>query len=131
MFWNRNISPPPSLTSDCPLHRLHMFLCLVASPPGRCGCAYPPLFVVYFPHYPSELLDVDFGEPLHSLVICGATHPLEDELLKWHRVAVADRPAAGVQAERAEEVDAAPGVVEAAEEAGAAGVEDGGEETPR
>ncbi|CAN0456960.1 unnamed protein product, partial [Hapterophycus canaliculatus] len=35
----------------------------------------------------SELLDVDFGEPLHSLVICGATHPLEDELLQWHRVA--------------------------------------------
>lgn len=29
---------------------------------------------------------MDFGEPLHSLIICGTTHPLEDELLKWHRV---------------------------------------------
>lgn len=32
----------------------------------------------------SELLEVDFGGPLHCLVICGTTHPLEEELLKWH-----------------------------------------------
>ncbi|CAM9504860.1 unnamed protein product [Laminaria digitata] len=42
----------------------------------------------------SELLDVDFGAPLHSLVICGTTHPLEDELLKWHRVQKSPPPAA-------------------------------------
>lgn len=42
---------------------------------------------------PSELLDVDFGAPLHSLVICGTTHPLEDELLKWHRVQKSSPPA--------------------------------------
>ncbi|CAM9620818.1 unnamed protein product [Discosporangium mesarthrocarpum] len=34
----------------------------------------------------SELVNVDFGDPLHSLVICGTTHPLEEELLKWHMV---------------------------------------------
>lgn len=51
-----------------------------------------------------ELLGVDFGEPLHSLVICGTTHPLEDELLQWHR-ADSKPPvdeAAGVEAEGVE-----------------------------
>lgn len=80
---------------------------------------------------PSELLDVDFGEPLHSLVICGTTHPLEDELLKWHRVAVADRPAAEVPAEGIGDVDATPEAVEAAAGPGAGGVEDGEQETSR
>lgn len=32
----------------------------------------------------SELLDVEMGGPLHCLVICGTTHPLENELLKWY-----------------------------------------------
>ena len=36
-----------------------------------------------------------FGAPLHSLVICGTTHPLEDELLKWHRVESESPPAEG------------------------------------
>ncbi|RYH02048.1 hypothetical protein EON65_48095 [archaeon] len=27
-----------------------------------------------------ELLDVDFGAPLHSLALCGAIHPLEQEV---------------------------------------------------
>ncbi|CAM9779776.1 unnamed protein product [Choristocarpus tenellus] len=40
----------------------------------------------------SELLDVDFGSPLHSLVICGTTHPLEDELLKWHMASGLKQP---------------------------------------
>lgn len=34
----------------------------------------------------SQLLEVDFGAPLHCLVICGETHPLERELLRWHMV---------------------------------------------
>ena len=38
---------------------------------------------------------MDFGPPLHSLVICGTTHPLEDELLKWHRVEKSPPPAEG------------------------------------
>ncbi|GAB4821185.1 hypothetical protein N2152v2_008231 [Parachlorella kessleri] len=29
-----------------------------------------------------ELLEVDFGAPLHSLVIAGTTHPIEDEILE-------------------------------------------------
>lgn len=60
----------------------------------------------------SELLGVDFGAPLHSLVICGTTHPLEDELLKWHRVQKPPTPAEG--SELAEEVEGG----ERAEEAG-------------
>ena len=28
-----------------------------------------------------QLLTVDFGAPLHSLVIVGETHPLEEEML--------------------------------------------------
>lgn len=34
----------------------------------------------------SELLDVDFGEPLHALVVYGPTNPVEDKLLKCHRL---------------------------------------------
>jgi len=30
----------------------------------------------------SQLLEVDFGAPLHCLVICGETHPLEQEVSK-------------------------------------------------
>lgn len=33
-----------------------------------------------------ELLKVDFGTPLHSLVICGQLHPLEQEILEFFRV---------------------------------------------
>lgn len=98
-------------------------------PPGRCGCVSSLSLSLVC--YCSELLDVDFGEPLHSLVICGTTHPLEDELLKWHRVAAADRPAAGLPAEGGGEVDATPGVVEAAVAAGAVGVPGGEQDTPR
>jgi len=29
-----------------------------------------------------QLVDVDFGPPLHSVVICGETHELEDEVLR-------------------------------------------------
>ncbi|CAM9163441.1 unnamed protein product [Ascophyllum nodosum] len=32
----------------------------------------------------SDILNVDMGGPLHCLVICGTTHPLEEKLLKWH-----------------------------------------------
>ena len=34
-----------------------------------------------------ELLDVDFGEPLHSLVIAGNMHVIESEFLQQFRVA--------------------------------------------
>ena len=34
----------------------------------------------------SELLDIDFGEPLHSLVIAGETHPLERDVLAMYAV---------------------------------------------
>ena len=33
-----------------------------------------------------QLLAVDFGAPLHSLALCGETHPLEDEILETMRV---------------------------------------------
>lgn len=82
----------------------------------------------------SELLDVDFGEPLHSLVICGTTHPLEDELLKWHRVGGAQSPVetagTAVQApDRGAEGEGAATGVAAAE--GAALAQDGVQDTPR
>lgn len=32
-----------------------------------------------------QLLDVDFGPPLHSLVIAGDLHPIETEMLKLLR----------------------------------------------
>ncbi len=32
----------------------------------------------------NDILEVDFGEPLHSLVIVGNVHPLEDEMLKFY-----------------------------------------------
>lgn len=32
-----------------------------------------------------ELLDVDFGPPLHSLIIAGQTHSIEDEILELYR----------------------------------------------
>ena len=32
-----------------------------------------------------QLLEVDFGPPLHSLVIVGETHPIEDEILEHFR----------------------------------------------
>ncbi|CAL5383474.1 unnamed protein product [Camellia sinensis] len=31
-----------------------------------------------------KLLTVDFGEPLHCLVIVGETHPVEDEMLGFY-----------------------------------------------
>ncbi|KAI0513897.1 hypothetical protein KFK09_009929 [Dendrobium nobile] len=33
-----------------------------------------------------ELLDVDFGAPLHCLVIVGHTHPVEEEMLEFYSV---------------------------------------------
>jgi diphthine synthase len=33
-----------------------------------------------------ELLMVDFGPPLHSLALCGETHPLESEILEYFKV---------------------------------------------
>ena len=33
----------------------------------------------------ASLLDVDFGPPLHSLVIAGDTHVIEDEILALYR----------------------------------------------
>ena len=32
----------------------------------------------------SEMSNVDLGPPLHSLVVVGKTHPLEDEMLKLY-----------------------------------------------
>ena len=34
----------------------------------------------------AQLQSVDFGAPLHSLVIAGATHPIEDEILARFRL---------------------------------------------
>lgn len=33
-----------------------------------------------------DLLDVDFGSPLHCLVITGETHPVEDEMLEFYAI---------------------------------------------
>lgn len=33
-----------------------------------------------------ELLEVDFGAPLHSLVIAGITHVMEEEFLSFYKV---------------------------------------------
>jgi len=33
-----------------------------------------------------ELQQVDFGDPLHSLVICGELHPLEADLVEHFRI---------------------------------------------
>jgi diphthine synthase len=33
-----------------------------------------------------QLLAVDFGPPLHCLVIVGQTHPVEEEMLDFFRV---------------------------------------------
>jgi diphthine methyl ester synthase len=33
-----------------------------------------------------DLRAVDFGEPLHCLVVCGPVHPLEEELLRHFRL---------------------------------------------
>lgn len=41
----------------------------------------------------TQLLEVDFGLPLHSLILVGDTHPIEDEILAQFRVGSA---AAGV-----------------------------------
>lgn len=38
----------------------------------------------------SELIKVDFGQPLHSLALCGETHPLELEILKYYQVKESD-----------------------------------------
>lgn len=31
-----------------------------------------------------QLLEVDFGQPLHCLVIIGNTHPVEEEMLEFY-----------------------------------------------
>ena len=33
----------------------------------------------------SELVNVDFGSPLHSVVIAGDMHPLEEEMYNYYR----------------------------------------------
>lgn len=38
-----------------------------------------------------ELLNVDFGEPLHSLIIAGDMHVIESEFLEQFRVTSANR----------------------------------------
>ena len=45
----------------------------------------------------ADLLEVDFGAPLHSLVISGDRHPIEDEILQqfWHAPGGAPLPASG------------------------------------
>jgi len=35
-----------------------------------------------------DLLDVDFGPPLHSLIIAGETHVIEDEILQLYKKAL-------------------------------------------
>lgn len=34
-----------------------------------------------------QLLEVDFGPPLHCLVIVGDTHPVEEEMLDYYKIA--------------------------------------------
>ena len=34
----------------------------------------------------ASLADVDFGQPLHSLIIAGTTHAIEDEILELYKV---------------------------------------------
>jgi diphthine synthase len=33
-----------------------------------------------------KLLDVDFGPPLHCLIIVGETHPVEQEMLEFYMI---------------------------------------------
>jgi len=33
-----------------------------------------------------KLLDVDFGAPLHCLIIVGETHPVEQEMLEFYMI---------------------------------------------
>jgi diphthine methyl ester synthase len=33
-----------------------------------------------------KLLDVDFGAPLHCLIIVGETHPVEEEMIKFYMI---------------------------------------------
>lgn len=33
-----------------------------------------------------QLLNVDFGPPLHCLVIVGDTHPVEEEMLEFYKI---------------------------------------------
>lgn len=117
------------MCAPCPL--LVASECLVTFSFCRCGW-----FVSVASIFLSELLDVDFGEPLHSLVICGKTHPLEDELLKWHRVGETQPPVEAAETAvvqgpdegEGEAVGASTGV--AAAEA-AVGEQVGGQDTPR
>jgi diphthine synthase len=37
-----------------------------------------------------ELSTVDFGPPLHSLIICGELHPVEREYLSFYKVKPSD-----------------------------------------
>lgn len=79
----------------------------------------------------SELLDVDFGEPLHSLVICGTTHPLEDELLKWHRVGDKQHPIEATETAVQAPDEGGAEVVGGAAAEGAVEAADGSQDTPR
>lgn len=33
-----------------------------------------------------QLLEVDFGPPLHCLVIVGETHPVEEEMMDFYKL---------------------------------------------
>lgn len=38
------------------------------------------MFVIDF-FFPTELAESDLGEPLHSLIICGECHPIEEDAM--------------------------------------------------
>ena len=53
-----------------------------------------------------EVMTVNFGAPLHSLVICGKTHVLEDEMLAFYAITDATpRLAAGILEEATKTTD--------------------------
>lgn len=98
----------------------------------RVGSGVVALLALYPSSSPSELLAVDFGEPLHSVIINGTTHPLEDELLQWHRVTDSAGTAVEGTKVAAEGEEAAAGVgLGAAAAKGDAEAEGGEQDTPR
>lgn len=68
----------------------------VCTPEARCigvarvGCADQRIVV----GTAAELLSVEFGPPLHSMVIVGDPHPLEEELLQGFGLPASEAPAA-------------------------------------
>lgn len=82
----RNDHPP--LTSKFPfsIHKYHLFIFppyIDLSPSTRCvGLARigTPTQIIGVSTL-AEISDLDMGKPLHSLVIIGDSHPLEDKML--------------------------------------------------